>query len=110
MKRTFWGLFSAAICIGLVGCNSVPKMDSDESMFDYMQAKVGEIGDEGGMASLGMASSAKPRLPWHGLRLMPRKNLAQLVVVKIENLEKAFVEEIGDADSSEVQSDVQFGH
>ncbi|MBN2164117.1 MAG: LPP20 family lipoprotein [Pontiellaceae bacterium] len=102
MKRTFVGLFALAACIGLSGCNSVPKADSDDSMFDYMQAKVGEIGDEGGMAALGMGSSRKPDVAVAKAKLDARKSLAQLVQVKIENLEKAFVEEVGDADSSEI--------
>ncbi len=102
MKRTILGLFSLAVCIGFTGCKSTPPVDSDETMFDVLQAKVGEIGDKGGMAAVGMGESRKPDVALAKAKLDARKNLAQLVQVKIENLEKAFVEEVGDAESSEM--------
>ncbi len=102
MKRSILGLLSLAVCIGFTGCKSPPKMDSDKSMFDYMQEQVGKIGEEGGMAAVGIGESRKPDMAIAKAKLEARKNLAQLVQVKIENLEKAFAEEVGDAETSEI--------
>jgi hypothetical protein len=102
MKRSVLGLLSLAVCIGVVGCSSTPPVDSDKSVFDVLQEKVGEIGDKGGMASVGVGQSQKPDVALARAKLDARKNLAQLVQVKIENLEKAFVEEVGDASGSEM--------
>jgi len=102
MKHSVLGLLSLAVCIGFTGCKSAPPADSDKSMFDYMQEQVAKIADDGGMASVGIGESRKPDVAIAKAKLEARKNLAQLVQVKIENLEKAFVEEVGDADSSEI--------
>ena len=102
MKRIFLGLFSLMVCAGLAGCKSTPPADSDESMFDAMQQMVAEISEEGGMAAVGIGESRKIDVAIAKAKLEARKNLAQLVQVKIENLEKAFVEEVGDAETSEI--------
>ncbi len=102
MKRTAFTLLALSVCIGFSGCKSKPKMDSDKSMFDYMQEEVGKITDKGGMASVGIAESRNTQLAITKAKVEARKNLAQLVSVKIENLEKAFVEEVGEAKGSEM--------
>ncbi len=102
MKRVAFGLLSLAICIGFTGCKSPPKADSDKSMFDYMQEEVGKITEKGGMASVGIGESRNTQLAVTKAKVEARKNLAQLVQVKIENLEKAFIEEIGEASGSEM--------
>jgi hypothetical protein len=102
MKRVAFGLLSLAVCIGFTGCKSPPKADSDKSMFDYMQEEVGKITEKGGMASVGIGESRNTQLAITKAKVEARKNLAQLVTVKIENLEKAFIEEIGEASGSEM--------
>lgn len=102
MKRVAFGILSLAVCIGFTGCKSAPKMDSDKSMFDYMQEEVGKITEKGGMASVGIGESRNTQLAITKAKVEARKNLAQLVTVKIENLEKAFIEEIGEASGSEM--------
>ena len=102
MKRVAFGLLSLVVCIGFSGCKSAPKMDSDKSMFDYMQEEVGKITEKGGMASVGIGESRNIQLAITKAKVEARKNLAQLVTVKIENLEKAFIEEIGEASGSEM--------
>jgi hypothetical protein len=102
MKRVAFGLLSLAVCIGFTGCKSPPKMDSDKSIFDYMQEQVGKITEKGGMASVGIGESRNTQLAVTKAKVEARKNLAQLVTVKIENLEKAFIEEIGEASGSEM--------
>lgn len=102
MKRFAAGLMALAVCIGFTGCNSPPDADSDKTMFDYMQEEVAKIAEKGGMASVGIGESGSQHVAVSKAKLDARKNLAQLVQVKIENLEKAFVEEIGDAGGSEI--------
>jgi len=102
MKRIAFNLLALTVCIGFAGCKSTPKMDSDKSMFDYMQQEVGKISEKGGMASVGLGESRNTQLAITKAKVEARKNLAQLVHVKIENLEKAFVEEVGEASGSEM--------
>lgn len=102
MKRFAAGIMALAVCIGFTGCNSPPDADSDKTMFDFMQEEVAKISDDGGMASVGIGQSSSQQLSVTKAKVEARKNLAQLVQVKIENLEKAFVEEIGEAGSSEM--------
>ena len=102
MKRVAFGLLSLAVCIGFSGCKSAPKMESDDSMFDYMQEEVGKITEKGGMAAVGIGESRNTQLAITKAKVEARKNLAQLVTVKIENLEKAFIEEVGEAQGSEM--------
>ncbi len=104
MKRSILGLLSLAVCIGFSGCKSTPPASSDKSMFDVLQEKVADIGEKGGMAAVGIGESRKPDVAIAKAKLEARKNLAQLVQVKIENLEKAFVEEIGEAETSEMNT------
>lgn len=102
MKRMAFTLLAVATCIGFSGCKSPPKMASDKSMFDYMQEEVGKISEKGGMASVGLGESRNTQLAITKAKVEARKNLAQLVQVKIENLEKAFIEEVGEASGSEI--------
>ncbi|QBG46327.1 hypothetical protein EGM51_02515 [Verrucomicrobia bacterium S94] len=102
MKQLAFGLLALAVCIGFTGCKSAPKADSDKTMFDYMQEEVGKISEKGGMASVGLGESRNTQLAITKAKLEARKNLAQLVQVKIENLEKAFIEEVGEANTSEI--------
>ena len=102
MKQLAYGLLSLAVCIGFSGCKSPPKMDSDKTMFDYMQEEAAKITEKGGMAEVGVADSRNTQLAITKAKVEARKNLAQLVSVKIENLEKAFIEEVGEAAGSEM--------
>lgn len=104
MKRVTFSLFALAICIGFTGCKSMPKMDSDKSSFDVLQERVAEISKKGGMAAVGLGESRNTQIAITKAKVEARKNLAQLVQVKIENLEKAFTEEVGEASSSEINT------
>ncbi|MEI6890924.1 MAG: hypothetical protein V5783_02025 [Pontiella sp.] len=102
MKQIAVGLLALTVCIGFTGCKSPPKADSDQTLFDYMQEEVGSITEEGGMAAVGLGESRNTQLAITKAKVEARKNLAQLVQVKIENLEKSFIEEVGEAGSSEM--------
>lgn len=77
-------------------------MESDDSIFDYMQEQVAEIAEKGGLASVGTAKSRDQALAITRAKNNARVSLAQMVQVKIENLEKSFIEEVGEADTSEI--------
>jgi len=102
MKRMAFTLLALTVCIGFSGCNSKPKMDSDKTTFGYMQKEVAKITEKGGMAAVGLAESRNTQLAITKAKVEARKNLAQAVQVKIENLEKAFIEEVGEAQGSEM--------
>lgn len=102
MKRSYFTLLALTVCFGITGCRSTPKMDSDKTMFDYMQEEVAKITDKGGLAAVGISESANTQLAIARAKVEARKNLAQAVTVKIENLEKAFIEEVGAAKGSEM--------
>ncbi len=102
MKRIAFTLLALTVCIGFSGCKSKPKMDSDKTMFAYMQEEASKITDKGGMAEVGIGETRNIQLAITKAKVEARKNLAQLVSVKIENLEKAFIEEVGEAKGSEM--------
>jgi hypothetical protein len=102
MKQFALSLLALTVCIGFTGCKSAPSADSDKTMFDYMQEEVAKITEKGGMASVGIGESRNTQMAVTKAKLEARKNLAQAVTVKIENLEKSFVEEVGESDSSEI--------
>ena len=102
MKRSIFTFLAVGLCVGLVGCKTKPNVESDKTMFDYMQEQVAKISEKGGMASVGLAESKTIPVAISKAKLAARKNLAQLVRIKIENLEKSFVEEVGEARSSEM--------
>ena len=102
MKRSAFTLLALSVCIGFSGCRSMPKMESDSSVFDYMQEQVAKITEKGGMAAVGISDSANTQLAITKAKVEARKNLAQAVQVKVENLEKAFIEEVGESSTSEI--------
>ena len=67
-----------------------------------MQKEVSKIMENGGLAAVGIADSSNTQLAITKAKVEARKNLAQAVQVKIENLEKAFIEEVGEARGSEM--------
>lgn len=103
MRHNIYTMMAAVLCIGFVGCRSVPKTDSEGTVFDYMQDQVSKITSDGGMAALGIGESGvSPQLAITRASVEARKNMAQLVQVKIKNLEMAFIEEVGKVESAEV--------
>ncbi len=102
MRHIAFTLLALTVCIGFSGCKSAPKMDSDKSMFDYMQEEVSKITEDGGMAAVGIGESRSAPSALARAKVDARKNLAQAVAVKINNLEKAFFEEIGEPSGSEM--------
>lgn len=104
MKRIFYAALAAAVCIGFTGCKSRPDTTSDKSMFDALQEEVGKIIENGGMAAVGLGESRNTQIAISKAKVEARKNLAQLVQVKIENLEKSFAEEVGMGGDTEINT------
>jgi hypothetical protein len=104
MKRTLFALLGFVVVVGFSGCRSKPHMDSDKTMFGYMQKEVAKITKKGGMASVGIGESKSTQMALAKAKVEARKNLAQLVQIKIENLEKSFNEEVGEAKGSEMNT------
>ena len=104
MKYGMLALLTVTVGLGLGGCKSAPDSDSDGTMFDYMQKKAATISDKGGMAAVGMGESRNTQMALAKAKANARKNLAQQVQLKLENLEKTFKEEVGEAKSSEINT------
>ena len=104
MKRSLIMVLALVVVAGLVGCKSKPKVASDKTMFDHMQEEVGKMADKGGMAAVGLGESRNTQLAITKAKVEARKNLAQIIQTKIENLEKSFAEEVGQASGSEINS------
>lgn len=102
MKYIAQGLLALTVCFGLYGCKSMPKVDSDKTVFDALQEQVAKINEKGGVAAVGMADSRNTQLAITKAKVEARKQLAQQIQVKINNLEKAFIEEVGESSGSEM--------
>jgi len=102
MKQITMALLTMGLCVGFFGCSSPPKTDSEGSMFDYMQKEVKKHTDKGQMAALGIADSQNVQVAIAKAKLDARTKLAQMVSLKINNLEKQFIEEVGEAKGSEM--------
>ena len=106
MKNWIKGVGFVVMAAGLLvtGCHTKPHVDSDGTMFDYMQKESAKIAEKGGMASVGLGESRNTQLAISKAKVEARKNLAQLVQIKLDNLEKAFKEEIGAGSGSELNA------
>ena len=102
MKHRIITLLTMGLFIGFFGCNSPPKTDSERSIFDDMQKEVKERTDNGQIAALGVVKSRNVQIAIARAKVEARKNLAQMVSLKINNLEKQFIEEVGEAKGSEM--------
>lgn len=102
MKRSIVGLLSLAVCVGMIGCKSTPPAASDDSIFDAMQKQVAELNATGQVAAVGIGTSRQLSMAYARARIDARAELARSIQTKIEDLQKAFVEEIGEPDNSEI--------
>ena len=107
MNRTIIGLLSLVACIGLSGCKSTtssssPAAKSDGTVFDYMQELSADLIKEGRVAAVGIGKSRQIDMAVAAAKANARKNLAQSLQVKVESLEKMFVEEVGEAENAEI--------
>lgn len=102
MKRSILGVFSLVVCMGLAGCKSTPPADSDNTIFDDMQKRVSELNEEGSLAAVGIGKSRQQDISFARARINARAELARSIQTKIEDLQKSFMEEIGEPENSEI--------
>ena len=102
MKRSILGVFSLVVCMGLAGCKSTPPADSDNTIFDDMQKRVSELNEEGSLAAVGIGESRLQDMAYARARINARAELARSIQTKIEDLQKSFMEEIGEPENSEI--------
>ena len=102
MKRSIMGVLSLAVCVSFSGCKSAPPVASDHSVFGYMQEQSAKLIEDGQLAAMGIGKSRQIDIAVARAKLDARVKLAQSISTKIENLQEAFVEEIGEAESSEI--------
>lgn len=87
-------LITLGLCI--VGCSTHTGTEIQDTPFHPMQKEVAKIGQEGGLAAIGLGQSSDMQVALEKAKVEARKNLAQAITVKVENLQKKFIEEAGD--------------
>ncbi|VGO11946.1 hypothetical protein PDESU_00494 [Pontiella desulfatans] len=100
------GMVAALVAVGLLaGCKSgkIPKI-SNKTPYEDMQEAVKKLTDDGIPAEVGVGESRNRQLAITEAKLDARKNLAQQIKVKIENLEKSFAEEVGMGGNTEINA------
>ncbi len=85
-------------CFALAGCRTHTGTVVSDTPFEKMQQDVAKIGENGGLAAIGLGRSSDMQISLEKAKIEARKNLAQAITVKVENLQKRFVEEAGDVD------------
>ena len=96
MKKILFASLAIAVTLGFTGCRTHTGVVIKDSPFHDMQKDVAKIGKEGGLAAIGIGQSADMQISLEKAKMEARKNLAQTITVKVENLQKKFVEEAGD--------------
>lgn len=96
MKKTLFVALALGITLGITGCRTHTGKLIKDTPFNEMQKEVGKIGEEGGLAAIGIGQSSDMQISIEKAKAEARKNLAQAISVKVENLQKQFVEEAGD--------------
>ena len=96
MKKNLLTMIVLGLCLGVVGCNTHTGTVIQDTPFHVMQKDVARIGEKGGLAAIGLGQSSDMQISLDKAKVEARKNLAQAITVKVENLQKRFVEEAGD--------------
>lgn len=100
-KMLMFVLCSAVLC----GCAThTGKVVSKDTPFDDMQKQAAKLVDDGLLAAVGIGQSRDMQLALNKAKVDARKNLAQVVQVKVESLEKQFAEEVGEGMKSEINT------
>ncbi|HAS83592.1 MAG TPA: hypothetical protein DCS43_13215 [Verrucomicrobia bacterium] len=102
MKRIA-GIVGCAVAVALVsGCAAPRKVQSEKTPFEVIQEKANAITAAGGLAAVGVGSSKTVHLALDKAKTRGRTELAHIMETKVESLKKDFSEEVGTADSSEL--------
>lgn len=96
MKKILFAVLALGITLGINGCRTHTGKVIKDTPFHDMQKDVAKIGEKGGLAAIGIGQSSDMQISLEKAKVMARKNLAQAITLKVESLEKQFVEEAGD--------------
>lgn len=96
MQKNSLAMAALSVGLALVGCRTHTGKVIEDTPFHKMQKDVAKIGEQGGLAAVGVGQSRDMQVSLDKARVEARKNLAQAITVKVESLEKQFIEEAGD--------------
>lgn len=96
MKKILFAALAITLSLGFTGCRTNTGKIIKNSPFHDLQKDEAKIGEKGGLAAVGIGQSSDMQISLEKAKVEARKNLAQTITVKVENLQKKFVEEAGD--------------
>ncbi len=104
MKKSLFLTILIATAVVLTGCATKPKPKpvAQQPMFEKMQKMSTKILQSGGMAVVGIGESKSLELALNKAKSRGRVELAQMLEIKVEALQKDFMEETGLPEESEV--------
>lgn len=106
MKKILISTTFAAITVLIAACSSTPKPAAVAQIpaYEKMQSKAGDARKAGGLAVVGLGESKDLDLAIRKAKANARQELAQMINIKVESLEKFFLEETGQAATAEILS------
>ena len=104
MKKLRIAITCLITAILLAGCSSTPesKAKAQRPLFNDFQEMSTEILESGGIAVVGIGESKSLELALNKAKTRGRVELAQMLEVKIEALQKDFIEETGLAENAQL--------
>jgi len=104
MKKSLFAITCLITAILLSGCSSTPesKAKAQRPLFNDFQEMSTEILESGGIAVVGIGESKSLELALNKAKTRGRVELAQMLEVKIEALQKDFMEETGLAENAQL--------
>lgn len=102
MKKIALVTAAIGMTLALSGCKTETGTVVTNTPFDKMQESVSKIGKDGGIAAIGTGQSRDMQIAREKAIMEARKNLAQVCSLKVENAQKKFLEEIGEAADAEI--------
>ncbi len=105
MRSVGVGLVACLVVAFMAGCTSAPKkVSSDRGPFMQMQEKATSITDNGGLAAVGVGRSKDLNIAIDMAKTRGRVELANIMEAKVDSLKKDFQEQVGPAESAEVNT------
>lgn len=99
-----WSVVVSVLVVALVAGCSTPTTTSSKTVFEMMQDKANEITAAGGLAAVGMGESRVINTAMDRAKNRGRQEIARMIEVKVNSLQKDFTEEIGEGKGSEFNS------
>ncbi len=104
MKKILLSIACLTVAGLLAGCSSTPesKAKAQRPLFNDFQEMSTQILDAGGIAVVGIGESKSLEIALNKAKTRGRVELAQMLEVKIEALQKDFIEEVGLAEEAQI--------